>query len=237
LGPDMGEFILTRDSDTNALTVFLAISGTASNSVDFISLTNVTTFPIGTNALLFSIIPFLDHRIEGDENLTLTIVSNQAYSIGSSEATITMHDSPYGVWSVQRFTLEELTDPQLSSEGADFDHDKWVNFVEYTMNRDPKTLETNSPMLVAIELDPSDGQNHITVTYPRRLSPSDAAYAVYVSHSLPTWNTGTNYVQELQVVDDGNGLTETVKAQVVAPYTAFTNHFINLRVWLQTTGP
>ena len=42
MGPVSGDFTLTRDGDTNvALTVYLAISGTASNGVDYATLTNL----------------------------------------------------------------------------------------------------------------------------------------------------------------------------------------------------
>ena len=47
LGPVSGNFTLTRNGDTNDLTVYLAISGTASNSVDYVTLTNVVTFAGG----------------------------------------------------------------------------------------------------------------------------------------------------------------------------------------------
>jgi hypothetical protein len=238
LGPDTGEFTFTRNGDTNfELSVFLALSGTASNGADFIGLTNVVTFPAGTDTVRFVVVPFLDHRIEGDETLIVTIVSNLAYTIGSGQATVTIHDSPYGVWSVQHFTLEELTLPNLSSEAADFDHDGLVNFAEYAANLDPKTPETNSPLAAAIELNPNDGRSHLTLTYHRRLPPTDAAYAVYVSNDLVTWNTGTNYVEEIQATDDGNSLTETVKARIKAPYPGATNTFATVRVWLLATGP
>lgn len=238
LGPDMGRFTLTRVGDTNFnVTVFLALNGTASNGADFIVLPGAVTFSAGTNTVALVVTPFLDHRIEGDETVTLSIVSNLAYTIGSGTATVTIHDSPYGQWSVQHFTLEELTMPQLSGEAADFDHDGYANFVEYAVNRDPKSPETNAPLVTAIELNPTNSLNYITLTYHRRLPPTDTGYAVYVSNDLLTWNTGTNYVGEIQTTDDGNGLTETVKARLKETYPPATNTFITVRVWLLTTGP
>jgi hypothetical protein len=58
------------------------------------------------------------------------------------------------------------------------------------------------------------------------------AYGVFVSDDLITWNTGTNYVQELSSTDDGNGLTETVTAQLVAPVSTSANIFTTIQVWL-----
>ena len=95
--------------------------GTASNGMDFIRLTNEITFAAGTDTVVVVLTPFLDHPIEGDETFTFTIVSNLAYTVGTASATVTIHDSPYGVWSIQHFTLEELTDPTVSGEAADFD--------------------------------------------------------------------------------------------------------------------
>jgi hypothetical protein len=81
--------------------------------------------------------------------------------------------------------------------------------------------------------------NHITITYQRRLEPTDVSYEVRVANNvLGPWQTGTNYIRDVLVTDDGNGLTETVKAQVVAPWpTTPPAQFINLRVWLRATGP
>jgi Concanavalin A-like lectin/glucanases superfamily/Calx-beta domain len=238
LGPDTGEFTFYREGDnTVELPVYFTFGGFASNGVDCVWLTNVVALAAGADSASLQVTPFLDDRIEGDEPLTLNIVSNAAYTIGNGSATVTIHDSPYGAWSVDHFTLEELTLPRLSSAGADFDHDGLCNFAEYAALREPKSAETNSPLVTTIELNPDDGKNHITLTYQRRLPPTDTAYAIYLSDDLHTWNTGTNYVEELQATDDGNGLSETVKARLRAPYPPSTNLFFTIRIRLLTTGP
>ncbi len=241
LGPDTGEIMFWREGDLDFdLTVYLALSGTASNGADFaiLPLTNSVVLPAGTQSVSYVVTPFLDHRTEGDETFVCTIISNVAYTVISGEATVTIHDSPYGVWNIAHFTLEELTDPTLSGEEVDFDHDHLVNFVEYAANRDPKLSETNSPLVTAIEADAADGTNHITLTYLRRLPPTDTSYEVIVSDDLVNWNSGTNYVKEIQVTDDGNALTETVKAQLIAPWpNATKSQFLTVRVRLLSTGP
>jgi hypothetical protein len=238
LGPDTGTFTFIRNGDTTFdLPVFLSIGGIASNGLDYIEVTNVLVFPAGTDTVEVVITPFLDHRTEGDQTVIFTIITNLAYSIGNGEATVTIHDSPYGMWTISHFTLEELTDPSLSGEAADFDHDGLVNLAEYAANRDPKTPETNGPLVMTIETDPTNQQQYVMLTYPRRIEPTDVGYAVAVSSDLVTWHTGTNYVEELQAVPDANNVTETVTARLVAPYSASTNQFITVRVWLRTTGP
>jgi hypothetical protein len=236
LGPDTGQFTFTRTGDTNFdLTVNLAMSGIASNGMDFVELPYSITFPAGTDTVDVVVTPYLDHRTEGDQDLTLTILTNLAYTIGNGQATVIIHDSPYGVWTTNHFTLEELTLPSLSGENADFDHDGLVNFAEYAANLDPKVPDTNPPVVVTIQSDPSDGQKHINVTYHRRLQPTDAGYAVSVSNDLLAWNSGDAFVKELQATDDGNGVTETVNARVLAPYPSTQNQFVTVRVWLLAT--
>ena len=238
LGPDTGTFTFTRNGDVSFdLPVFLSIGGIATNGLDYIEVTNVLVFPAGTDTVEVVITPYLDHRTEGDQTVIFTIVSNLSYSIGNGEATVTIHDSPYGMWTISHFTLEELTDPHLSGEAADYDHDGLVNLAEYAANRDPKVPETNGPLVTTIEMDTTNQQQYVVLTYPRRIEPTDVGYAVAVSSDLITWNTGTNYVEELQAVPDANNVMETVTARLVAPYSVSTNQFITVRVWLRTNGP
>ena len=81
-------------------------------------MTNVIVFPAGTDTVDVVITPYLDHRTEGDQTVIFTIVTNLSYSIGNGEATVTIHDSPYGMWTISHFTLEELTDPQPERGGS-----------------------------------------------------------------------------------------------------------------------
>ncbi len=240
LGPDPGEFTFNRIGDLGfELTVFITLSGTASNGADYVQITqtNSITFPVDVDLVTIPITPFLDHRTEGEETVTITVVSNVIYTILSGVAVVTIQDSPYGQWNIAHFTLEELTDPSLSGETADFDDDGLINFVEYAANRDPKSPETNSPLQTTIELDPGDGLNHVTFTYQRRLPPIDVAYAAAFSTDLQTWQTNVTAVQEISATPDANGFTETVKARVVPPWPATTPHFVTVRVWLMSTGP
>ncbi|HYG23968.1 MAG TPA: hypothetical protein VEH04_14385, partial [Verrucomicrobiae bacterium] len=240
LGPDTGEFTFQRIGDLNFdLTMQVTMTGTASNAIDFVQIpfSNIVVLPAGVETLTLPVTPFLDHRTEGDETLTFTIVTNVAYTVIGGEATVTIHDSPYGMWNIARFTLEELTDPSLSGEAADFDTDGRFNFVEYAFNMEPKSVETDSPMITTLELNPATSRQHITLTYQRRLEPTDVGYEVRTSSDLVNWNFGSEHIEEIEVVDDGNGLTETVKARVVAPWPTGSRQFVTIRVWLRSTGP
>ncbi len=233
LGPVSGEFTLTRDGATNELTVYLAISGTASNGMDYAELPNTVTFAPGTDTMTIELLPFLDYEIEGDEPVTLTIVSNISYSIGNGQATVVIHDSPYGVWSIAHFSLEQLTHPEVSGARADFNHDGVPNFADYALNRDPTGVNPMPPFAWGFETNTSDGLEHLTMTYTRRLPPRDVQYGVFVSTNLLTWNTGTNWVEEFFQSSDPNGITETVKTRALMAFPSKTNLFMALRVWLQ----
>ena len=233
LGPDLGEFTITRTGDTNQLTVYLAVSGTASNGVDCVVLTNVVIFATGSNSVTLPVVPVLDDRIEGDENIMLTVLTNAAYFVGGGPAAVVIHDSPYGLWSIQQFTLEQLTFPNISGAAADFDHDGLVNFVEYAFNLDPKAIDVNPAFQYGLEISTNDNKQHLTLTFTRRLPPTDVAYGIYVSTNLLAWNTGTNFIEEFFRSNNVNGFTETVKARARAPFPATTNLFMKINVQVQ----
>jgi hypothetical protein len=240
LGPDTGEFTFQRFGDLDFdMTIYFALGGTASNGVDIVVLDppDSITLPAGEETVILRVTPFLDDRTEGDETMTVTLVTNAAYSIGSGEATVTIHDSPFGAWNVLHFTLEELTDPILSGLDADFDNDGRVNLAEYAADLDPKSVDSGRPLVTALESIPGSSSRRITFTYRRRLAPTDVQYTPYFSHDLATWRTGPGLIEELSVTDDGNALTETVKARLAAPYSTSTNTFITVGVRLMTTGP
>jgi concanavalin A-like lectin/glucanase superfamily protein/Calx-beta domain-containing protein/K319-like protein len=233
LGPVNGEFTITRNGDTNDLAVYLAISSNATNGVDYVLLPNVVTFARGSRTAALEVVPFLDYQIQGDVFVTVSIVNDIAYSIGNGQATVVIHDKPYGVWSIAHFTLEQLTHPELSGPGADFNHDGVPNFAEYALNRDPTGTNRTPPFAWDFETNTNDGLKHLTLTYTRRLPPREVQYGVYVSTNLLTWNTGTNYVEEFLRSPDTNGITESVKTRALAPFPGSNNLFMNLRVWLQ----
>jgi hypothetical protein len=239
MGPVSGDFTITQNGETNAVTVYLAISGTASNGVDYVTMTNVVTIPAGSNSITLPVLPILNYSIKGDQAVTVTVITNIAYFIGNGQATVTIHDSPYGVWSIQHFTLEELTHPELSGAGADFSGDGIVNFAKYAFNLNPRVKNSNPPYAWDFETDTNDNLTHLTLTYTRIAPPRVVQYGVYVSTDLLNWYTGTNYVEEFLATNNPDGVTETVKTRALMPFPSSTNLFMNIRVWLDQvpTGP
>ncbi len=235
LGPVPGDFTLTRQGgDTNdPLTVYMTISGTASNGVDYVTMTNIVTFAANSVSLYMPVLPILDNVIKSDEPVIFTIVTNVSYTIQNGQASVTIHPSPYSEWSIANFTLEQLTHPELSGPAADYEPDGIPNFAAYAFNLNPKVINPNPPYQWDLEVSPDDNLLHLTVTYERRLPPRDVEYGVFVSTDLRNWFTGTNYVEEFSSVPDTNNITETVRARALRPVPGSTNLFIGVGVWLQ----
>jgi len=231
LGPVPGDFTLTRNGDTNELTVYMTFSGTSSNGLDYVQMTNVVTFPAGSNSIAMPVMPILNYSIKGDQTVVITLVTNPAYYIGNGQATVTVHDTPYGTWSIQHFTLEQLTHPEISGAGADFSGDGIANFAKYAFNLDPKAMNANPPYTWDFEVDTNDNLEHLTLTYSRILPPRVVQYAVEASTDLMVWST--NEVEEFLHTNNLDGLTETVKTRARMPFPGSTNLFMNIQVWLE----
>ncbi|HEV2695282.1 MAG TPA: Calx-beta domain-containing protein, partial [Verrucomicrobiae bacterium] len=93
-GLDTGEFTFSRFGTTNTpVTIFYTIGGTASNGVDYISITNFVIIPAGSITKTLSIIPIDDTLVEGPETVTLTLQPSANFTLGISQvATVTIND-------------------------------------------------------------------------------------------------------------------------------------------------
>jgi subtilisin family serine protease len=84
--------------------------------------------------------------------------------------------SPWEQWRAQKFTPAELLDPATSGAAADPEADGLNNLLEYALGCEPKTADTG--WWWALEND------HLTLTYTRRVPPCDVSYAVEATDSL-----------------------------------------------------
>ena len=94
-GPDTGLFTISRTGPTGAaLSVSFAMSGAASDGVDYGTLGTSVTIPVGASSMTLTLTPVDDALFEGSEAATLTLQPNAAYGIGSpSVATVTIADN------------------------------------------------------------------------------------------------------------------------------------------------
>lgn len=95
-GETVSAFIIYRDFTNGAAkTVYLTVSGTASNGVDYVTLTNAVAIPGGQYAVTLVVTPIFNSTLDGTKTLTLTIQSNSLYAVGANNtATIGLLDDP-----------------------------------------------------------------------------------------------------------------------------------------------
>ncbi|MDH4066589.1 MAG: hypothetical protein OEW19_19480, partial [Acidobacteriota bacterium] len=112
-GQDAATFTLTRNGDLTApLTAFLASSGSAV-AADYEALSLMVTFPASQPNVMVTLTPRADNLLEGPEELTLTILPNFSYVVGSpAAATVTIADDPVVVSVV-------AADPDAMEAGLD----------------------------------------------------------------------------------------------------------------------
>ncbi len=91
-GPTTGQFTVTRTgSTTSALTVYFAVSGTATSGSDYNSIGTSVTIPAGSASATITVTPINDTLVESDETVIVTLSANSAYTIGTpSSATVTI---------------------------------------------------------------------------------------------------------------------------------------------------
>jgi len=93
-GCDVGSFVFRRTGSVAAdLEVFYSISGTASNGTDYAPLGGTVTIPAGQTNATVTVVAIDDADVEGDESVTVTVLPNAAYNVGSpASATLTIVD-------------------------------------------------------------------------------------------------------------------------------------------------
>jgi serine protease len=94
-GSDPGVFTITRTGSTAAvLAVNLAITGTATNGVDYQSIANSVTIAAGAASATVTVTPIDDTGVDPGETVIATIQPGIGYDIGSANsATVTIADN------------------------------------------------------------------------------------------------------------------------------------------------
>lgn len=93
---DPATFTFTRTgASTAALTVNYTVGGSATSGLDYTAITSSVVIPAGGNpqSATVTIAPIDDGTYEGNETVTLTLVSSNAYVIGGGGATATITEN------------------------------------------------------------------------------------------------------------------------------------------------
>ena len=181
-GPDPGAFTVSRMGSTNTdLTVFYAISGTATNGVTYNLLPSSIVIPAGALSATITIVPILDELAQSKRTVVLTLQPNVAYGVESNRtATVTIHETPFDVWRLQKFGTT-ANDPSAAANG-DWDFDGIHNLLEYALNLEPMARDVNP--LPAPEIVGS----HFTWSYVPNPNAVDVMLVVEASTNLIDWS-------------------------------------------------
>ena len=78
-GPTIGQFYFSRGGTTGDLVVNYAVSGTATNGVDYAALSGTITIPDTASGADLTITPVDDALVEGSESVTVTVLAGTGY--------------------------------------------------------------------------------------------------------------------------------------------------------------
>jgi hypothetical protein len=136
-------------------------------------------------------------------------------------------------WARDHFSATDLADAAVGGILGDPDADSLQNLGEYALGANPKQ-PGGAPGLQWVTAGAgaagAPGADGIVVRFVRAKGLLDMAYRVDVSEDLRTWYSGSAYVLDVAVADDGNGRTETVTCRVRMPRENATCGFVRLRV-------
>lgn len=220
-----GAFTVTRLGSTNTdLTATYAIGGTASNGVDYGSISNAVTIPAGSASASITISPIDNGIVTGDLTVTLSLSNSTSYNLGAPiAATITVHDTPFGDWRFAEFGTN-ANNSIISGDFADPDGDGIVNLLEYALDLNPNVASVQG--LPASQIDSACGC--LTLTYTKVLSAIDLTYSAEAA-SNPGGPWSTNGITSTVLTN--NGLTETIKASDAGnPAPPASARFMHLKV-------
>jgi hypothetical protein len=96
-------FTLTRVGNLNqSITVNLAITGSATNGVDYSTIPSTVTIAAGKTTALVEVAPIQDSLVEGNEDVVVSIAPGDAYFAGAADsATITIADDEISLAALQ----------------------------------------------------------------------------------------------------------------------------------------
>lgn len=181
-GPDPGAFTVSRSGSTNAdLTVFYAISGSATNGVAYHLLPSSILIPAGALSATAAVVPIFDGLAQSKRTVTLMLQPNVAYGVESNRtASVTIHDTPFDVWRLQKFGT--AANGPAAADDADWDSDGIRNLLEYALNLEPAV-----PDLRALPV-PRIVEDHLTWSYVPNANAPDVMLLVEASTDLIDWS-------------------------------------------------
>ncbi len=236
-----GTFVVTRTavSVISALTVNYTLTGTATNGTDYDTLTSSVVIPAGQTSASITLRPIDDTQVETTESVTITLVANAAYSLGTTvAATVNISDNdaptqaPLPVLIVianNEFYYAEYAEPRAQLEAAG------IPVVVAAGRRELSTPHTNSgqgtssgAVMPDIALADVNASNYSAIMFVGGLGASQYQYAFTGTYTNPSYN-GTAAIRQRvnQVINDFVAQNKYVTAIC---------HGVSILAWARVNG-
>ena len=153
---------------------------------------------------------------------TLTVVVTAQDGFTSTTYTVTIDNTPFGIWQKNTFTtIAAWSDPAISGDLASPAHDGITNLMKYALALPPMTCGTSNLPTMAQQA------GYLTLTYRKSKTATDATYTVQAVDDLTAnvWAQATSVVSQ---TDQGDHWLVTVRDTV--PYTEQAQRFMRLQV-------
>ena len=113
-------FSRNSGTTTTAQNVAYTIGGTATNGVDYTSLSGNLTIPIGQSSQSLSVTAVLDQEIEDTETVLITMLAGSDYVVGTpGTLTLNIADVPVvGISAVSSYAIEPATSGGAATNGV-----------------------------------------------------------------------------------------------------------------------
>lgn len=173
---------ITRTGDTALpLHVPLATGGTAVSGQHFVALPASITIPAGQSSATLQVIPIADDLAQGNRTVSVSVTADFGFTLGVSNASVTIEDKPFDAWRFANFTSTELANPAASGATADPDGDQLSNLLEYGLNSPPKIAG-------AAAITVSEISGCLAVSTSKNPAATDLVWSGEVCGDLQTWN-------------------------------------------------
>ena len=138
-----------------------------------------------------------------------------AFPLMTDETSVT-----FASWQAQHFTGEEIRLSLIAALVTDADEDGASNLLEYALGTDPRVSDSNT--MYVTETTPENTLLVLVIPKAR----ADLQYTTEISTDLATWLSGSDHIEALNTIDNGDG-TESHVFRVSVESDAT---FVRLRV-------
>lgn len=169
--PDPGRFVIRRTGNLNKVNVFFSYGGTATNGSDYSAPITLATIPFGADEVAVNIAPLFDAESESTETVTLTLLPDSAYVLGTATtATLNLADSIGGMPTAKAAT-RFLTQATLGPAPAELTRLKNLGYSAWIDDQFLRPLNLHLPIVQTwqSELQTSTFTNSVLVNNEHRM--------------------------------------------------------------------